>query len=253
MQAIDTYLDKGVNRFQQYEKQIQWMIFLFPIFFLIVMVLFKLYYPWWYRRLMMMEDSITEYSTFFLYFFSFCIAFAVSLRHYKNGATLLGFMYMALSLGLFFIAMEEISWGQRIFGVSTPDAFSGNIQNELNFHNYKAFPLHSLYILVGFYGAFSRAALPKSIKSRYPEHVNAFTPGYSLFFYFFIVGFLYLYYEYLSPVAVHYLGEGFGWGPDHFIKAKEQEPAELLLAGGFFLFVLNQWIGQLFEREKSFG
>jgi len=34
------------------------------------------------------------------------------------------------------VAMEEISWGQRILGIQTPDALSQvNMQHELNFHN----------------------------------------------------------------------------------------------------------------------
>ncbi|CUH40730.1 hypothetical protein JSE7799_03465 [Jannaschia seosinensis] len=41
-----------------------------------------------------------------------------------------------LALMLFLIAGEEISWGQRIFGIETPETFDGNIQNETNFHNF---------------------------------------------------------------------------------------------------------------------
>ena len=37
---------------------------------------------------------------------------------------------------LFFIAGEEISWGQRIFGYMTPDwVAERNIQKEFNLHN----------------------------------------------------------------------------------------------------------------------
>lgn len=33
-------------------------------------------------------------------------------------------------------AMEEVSWFQRSFGIQTPEAFSGNKQNEMNLHNF---------------------------------------------------------------------------------------------------------------------
>lgn len=41
-----------------------------------------------------------------------------------------------LALLLFVIAMEEISWMQRVFGIATPDSLAAvNWQGELNFHN----------------------------------------------------------------------------------------------------------------------
>ena len=39
--------------------------------------------------------------------------------------------------GFFFlIAMEEVSWFQRVLSVETPDALDSNAQGELNFHNF---------------------------------------------------------------------------------------------------------------------
>lgn len=40
-----------------------------------------------------------------------------------------------LALAFFVIAMEEISWGQRLFDFETTKIFDGNDQNETNFHN----------------------------------------------------------------------------------------------------------------------
>lgn len=55
----------------------------------------------------------------------------------KKGALLL------LALGLFFAAGEEISWGQRILGLETPESISeANTQDELNLHNLGAFQGH---------------------------------------------------------------------------------------------------------------
>lgn len=49
-------------------------------------------------------------------------------------------LYLLLALALFFVAGEEISWGQRIFGVATPEWLSQkNKQHELNVHNLKLF------------------------------------------------------------------------------------------------------------------
>jgi hypothetical protein len=52
---------------------------------------------------------------------------------YRNLLTLIYFFLISL---FFLNAMEEISWGQRIFGWETPQTFEGNVQNETNLHNY---------------------------------------------------------------------------------------------------------------------
>jgi len=148
-------------------------------------------------------------------------------------------MYMLLSIGFFFIAMEEISWGQRIFNEHTSAFFiKYNYQKEMNIHNLKWFPLHLLYMIVGFYGAFSRFIIPKKVKIKYRSIVNLFVPDYHLFFYFFVVGSLYFYYNHLSSFAVTLFGDWAGWGPGHFIVGSDQEPAEFLLSCGFLLFVI---------------
>lgn len=55
------------------------------------------------------------------------------LVRYRNLLTLIYFILISLFL---INAMEEISWGQRIFGWETPQTFEGNVQNETNLHNY---------------------------------------------------------------------------------------------------------------------
>lgn len=48
--------------------------------------------------------------------------------------------YLALALIFFIAAGEEISWGQRILGIQTPQALdSVNAQHETTFHNLKVF------------------------------------------------------------------------------------------------------------------
>lgn len=52
----------------------------------------------------------------------------------------LGFVMMALAMFVGF--GEEISWGQRIFSLQTPDFFiNHNLQNETNIHNLKIFDI----------------------------------------------------------------------------------------------------------------
>lgn len=45
--------------------------------------------------------------------------------------------YAVFGGAMFFLAMEEISWGQQFFGYSTPESWRGrNSQEELTLHNY---------------------------------------------------------------------------------------------------------------------
>ena len=82
------------------------------------------------------EDGAVEYATFF---FLLCISILQFYRLFtvsKNKAIL-------WKLGIFFFAVlflfgagEEISWGQRIFGIESGDFFKdNNLQNETNLHN----------------------------------------------------------------------------------------------------------------------
>jgi len=45
-------------------------------------------------------------------------------------------VFVLLALGTFLVAMEEISWGQRILGIASPAFFAeSNLQGEINLHN----------------------------------------------------------------------------------------------------------------------
>jgi hypothetical protein len=148
---------------------------------------------------------------------------------------------LPFSIGLFVIAMEEISWGQRIVGMDTPEFFAtNNAKEEINFHNMYGFPLHTAYLIVGAYGAFARILVPSDLSRRYPTLVELFTPSLLTFLYFFIPFLLYAYYEYLyhrymMPLQLEW-SEIFR--PEDFIDGKDQEPIELLLSLGFLLFVV---------------
>lgn len=240
------------NTKQVRKKLLKVMIFLFPIVFVICAVLVKSNSPYWYKVLFWKEDSIIEWLTFIFYFIAFIVACSISVTFYRSNSHLFCFMYMFLSIGLFFIAMEEISWGQRIFNVSTPEFLLNlNYQKEANIHNLKLFPLHKLYIIVGFYGAFSRFLVPQKVKINYNSIVDLFVPDYCLFFYFFVVGGIYFYFEYVSSIAVTLFGDWVGWGPGHFMIGKDQEPAEMVLSCGFLLFVIINKYRQVAKKTLT--
>ena len=59
------------------------------------------------------------------------------------------YWYLLLALGTFFVAMEEISWGQRLLHLRTPELLrSINLQNEITIHNIRAIAPESKTVLV---------------------------------------------------------------------------------------------------------
>lgn len=83
------------------------------------------------------EDSPAEYGTFIF----FLMAGALIAWSIKQNPAMRRPGYVLLCLGLIFISMEEISWGQRLFGIETPYIISRhNAQAELNIHNSSYFP-----------------------------------------------------------------------------------------------------------------
>ena len=63
-----------------------------------------------------------------------CVRRFIRLRKFRHAWFL--FVTLALAFLLFFGSGEEISWGQRILGLKSPEYFlEENTQKELNFHN----------------------------------------------------------------------------------------------------------------------
>ncbi len=87
------------------------------------------------------EDGIIEYLSGLFFFMAAIMSFYhfVTVKPGKNNYIFrTGRNYLVLLLGLFFLfcAGEEISWGQRIFGIDTPEFMEKeNAQKEFNFHN----------------------------------------------------------------------------------------------------------------------
>jgi len=185
------------------------------------------------------EDSPLEYSQAILYFSSSIFALIISIRFINNRFILHGILYFLLFIGLLFVSLEEISWGQRIFNIETgPYFLTHNVQKEISIHNLKPIQdhLHEVYIVVGLYGTFAWLFLRKiKIKS---NHIMRFVvPEWFISSYFFLVFFVYTYFQFISPFGVNTLGiDGFRVGG--FVIWRDQEPAEFLLSLGFLIFTI---------------
>lgn len=81
------------------------------------------------------EDEYLEWATFWGFVVAGGIFFVNAYREFAASRQLPWFVF-GLSLFCFFVAMEEISWGQRLLGYRAPDYFlEQNYQQEFNFHN----------------------------------------------------------------------------------------------------------------------
>jgi hypothetical protein len=82
------------------------------------------------------EDGFVENMTVVFLLISSGIAIYRSIGYYKGKQPMAVFMWALLAFLFFFAAGEEISWGQRIFNIETPEFFmEHNLQNETNLHN----------------------------------------------------------------------------------------------------------------------
>ena len=91
-------------------------------------------YPNAYYR-SVQEDQALEWASFWSFFVAGGV-FAVAAWRQRRTTGALPWFVAGLALFCVVVAMEEISWGQRVFGHRPPDYFlAENFQQELNLHN----------------------------------------------------------------------------------------------------------------------
>ena len=110
--------------------------FLHSIFsFIIVSTVFLFYYSNSLYNLFVEEDGIIEYSTA-IFLLSVSIYLINKLLKTVKVISTKNIGIVFFSIIFFFGFGEEISWGQRIFNIETPQFFvENNLQSETNIHN----------------------------------------------------------------------------------------------------------------------
>lgn len=179
------------------------------------------------------EDGIAEYLQAGLYAACFFMSLAIVRHHVRCRKRLLAGLYVFLTIGLFFMVGEELSWGQRIFGWQTPEVLtSANKQDETNLHNIHGVGSTFKWVqgLVGAYGGLLPLVfLNRNRLARFRDIVDAVVPHYLL------IGFF-------LPMFVWRLYRNLWGDPSRFyyVITNYNEVIELILACGFFLFLLFQ-------------
>ena len=111
------------------------------------------------RGIMYREDGVGETATVILLISAACYFFLSSRRLRERGEKLVSVIVFLVLVFTILLALEEVSWGQRIFGWSTPAFISDlNYQDETNLHNMLG-EKHSYLILVEFSIGFAVSTL----------------------------------------------------------------------------------------------
>ena len=195
---------------------------LFPLYFLLFIYGFVYILPYgksligvswfdWFRS----EDGPLEWLQFFEYVFSSIMAFVIYLRQ-KKKKEVNSLIWLLICLLTFFIAGEEISWGERLTGIGINSISNLNVQGETNihnlpfFHNYLLDPFFEIScIFLGWFGW------------RKFKNIEAF-PDKDLSLYFLSVALFYFYFD-------------ISWASTTEQIRNDQEIFEFLLSSGIFI------------------
>lgn len=226
-------------------------IFLLPVLLIVGFLCLKLASPKYYL-ILTQEDHVVEYTQSLFYLLASVFAFIVAVRLFKRNRTISFILYLLLSTGLLLIFLEEISWGQRLFGITTPDFFAEhNFQKEISLHNLDLlqFRHDSICILVGLCGAFAWMLTPRTTRLYRNTLIRLFVPSAGFMFYFLPISVIHLCMHATVRIMHEYRPEDISaiW---FFFDNKDQEPAELIFALGAFVFMLvnSRRVGPLVDR-----
>ena len=97
-----------------------------------------------------LDDKIIQWLQFLFLLASAFYFYRLGRKHAKKDRVI-AFGFFVLLFFTVILALEEISWGQRIFDIPTPDFIkSVNVQNEINLHNHEDFQRYRHWLLLLF-------------------------------------------------------------------------------------------------------
>lgn len=135
-----------------------------------------------YHRIFFSEQGVIELGTATFYAMAACVALTLSFK--TRGLVSKGYriFYGFFALTALFIALEEISYGQHLFGWETPQWFAEhNIQQEINLHNlFGDRPADVLSDLAFFVFPIGCIILPGLVMLRHGGYTPAHWPYYLL-------------------------------------------------------------------------
>lgn len=231
------------HSFQLNKNKMKIIFFLLPLF-LSLLALFIFLRSHQLFRVLIKDDYLVEYTQFFLMIFSALLSFFLHRAWWKK-EIILGILFFFLAIGLFFMAGEEISWGQRLFNLETPEKIAErNLQGELTIHNIDSMfgLVYRAYMIIGFLGSTAWLFF-KLIKQYFSERIKKIfsnlIPDWYLSPYF-VIAFWYNFERfYLNPRG----GE---------VEEVWEEPMELVLILGITLFLSVKFVRMYLKKIQKF-
>ncbi len=178
--ALSLLINQARSWWQKYYTR---AIFVFPLLTFGLLYLVSLW-PFNIFKEIVKEDRLIEYAQFFVLLIGSVVSFLQSLRFFGQKQWLRATFYALASLALFFVAGDEISWGQRILGLESGAALQEiNRQGELTVHNLYAVEWLVIYAYVAM-SALGVAAYWLTKLSKPLNRYTSLVPSWILGFYF---------------------------------------------------------------------
>jgi hypothetical protein len=174
------------------------------------------------------EDRLLEWLQFFGFAAASLFGLGCAWRLYRDGRRWLPLAYAVFALGCFFIAGEEIAWGQRIFGFGTPRSLEEiNEQEEVTIHNINSVQNagNAVFLLAGLYGSIGVWLIRWRLRGRSSATLDFLVPPLFLSSAFFVI----FVYKFLRATVLPHSG---------FTITQIGEWPEFCLALGFSVFTV---------------
>jgi hypothetical protein len=177
-------------------------------------------------RFLMREDGVVEWAQVLCILAATVVAAKVALHLYREGDVLFAGLWLAFAGGCFFIAGEEIAWGQRLLDVDTPEALSEiNHQDDLTAHNIRGVQdaVNLVFTAAGLFGSVGAAFIRRRLRPERGSMLDLLTPPLFLLSLFVIVA------GYKSARLLYF-------HEARFLVVKYGEYTEACLAAAFLAF-----------------
>lgn len=220
------------------KKYLQWTYFVTPIILMCNLLFFKWHFVGTIFHRLRREDGLFEYITALSFLaisvLSILIIKKVKKLHLiKNTKVLLFLFFGIVALGAFFVAGEEISWGQRLFNLTTPEKWASiNTQEEITLHNHPDILkyVYQAYFLLSFYCAFAWIPahfISKLVNKHWQAWLKLLVPQWFLAPLF-------------IPTLMYTVGR-FTIGWTYYGLGAWEETTEMILSLGLLFFITNSF------------
>lgn len=212
------------------------VLFLTPFIFYYLAAITRLF-PFDIFLQLVKEDHFVENSQFWILIIGSLTSFFIAIHFERRKKRIISIFFAICGLAFFFIAGDEIAWGQRVLGIEISETIKQeNHQQELTIHNLYTFEWLVIYgyLILSACGVFSRFLCEKiSLLKKF----LIFTPSYLLFGYF-LFPFIYFFMQLIVNTGIWH-----EWS----------EVAELFLYSGIVIWIIILGFNLLKNYKKIVG